>query len=192
MKVDLIVIGASWGGFDATAKILCALPAGFTTPIAIAQHRGEGVEDRLLEDTLQKSCKIPVVDVHHGQPIEPGHVYLAPPEYHLIAEEGRFAVSTDDVVEFARPSVDVLFDSAADAYGARVIGVMLTGAGRDGAAGLRRIFDRGGWTIVQDPESAERPSMPEAAIGLGAAREVLPLDEIASRLVDLCDAEPAA
>lgn len=192
MSFDLVVMGASWGGFDATGEILCALPEGFMTPLAIAQHRGAGVEERLLEDKLEQSCNIPVVDVHHGEPIEPGRIYIAPPDYHMIVEPGRFALSTDDLVEFARPSVDVLFESAADAYGGNVVGLILTGGGRDGAAGLKRIHDQGGWTIVQDPRTAARRSMPEAAIALGAAREIRPLEEIGERLVQLCDQELAA
>lgn len=185
----MVVIGASWGGLRAVGDILCALPEGFMTPIAVAQHRSGDGEERLLEDTLGSNCAIPVVDVHHGQPIEPGHVYIAPPDYHLLVEQGRFSLSTDDLVEFARPSVDVLFETASDSYGAELVGVLLTGAGRDGAAGLKRIHDRGGHTIVQDPDTAERRSMPDAAIAAGAAREVLTVGAIADRLVALCDAE---
>ena len=181
----LVVIGSSWGGLYALSDILCALPGDFWTPIAVAQHRSEEAEERLLEDTLETSCRVPVVDVHAGQPIEPGHVYIAPPDYHLLVEHDHFTLSTDDVVQFARPSVDVLFESAADSYGADVVGVILTGAGRDGAVGLKAIYDRGGHTIVQDPETAERASMPEAAIGIGAAREILPLTEIPDRLFEL-------
>lgn len=181
----LVVIGSSWGGLQALGDILCALPAGFMTPIAIAQHRAGDGEERLLEDTLEGNCRIPVVDVHHGQPIEPGHVYIAPPDYHLLVEHGHFALSTDELVEFSRPSVDVLFESAADSHGGDVVGVILTGGGRDGAKGLKAIYDRGGHTIVQDPQTAERSSMPEAAIGIGAAREILPLGAIADRLVEL-------
>ena len=181
----LVVIGSSWGGLQAVGDILCRLPADFQTPIAIAQHRsGEG-EERLLENTLETNCLIPVVDVHSGQPIEPGTVYFAPPDYHLLVDGDHFALSTDDLVEFARPSVDVLFESAADAFAPELVGVILTGTGRDGANGLRAIHDRGGHTIVQDPQTAVRSSMPEAAIAIGAAREVLPLAEIADRLVDL-------
>ena len=181
----LVVIGSSWGGLHAVGEILCALPSGFWTPIAVAQHRSGDAQERLLEDTLEGACQIPVVDVHAGQPIEPGHVYIAPPDYHMLIEHDHFTLSTDDLVEFARPSVDVLFESAADTYGGDVVGVILTGAGRDGAVGLKAIYDRGGHTIVQDPETAERASMPEAAIGIGAAREVLPLAEIPDRLVAL-------
>ena len=181
----LVAIGSSWGGLNALGDILCALPGDFWTPIAVAQHRSDDAEERLLEDVLESSCRIPVVDVHAGQPIEPGHVYLAPPDYHLQVEHDHFTLSTDELVQFARPSVDVLFESAADSHGRDVVGVILTGAGSDGARGLKVIYDRGGHTIVQDPQTAERASMPEAAIALGAAREILPLEEIPDRLVEL-------
>ena len=188
----MVVIGSSWGGLSALGEILRTLPEGFMTPITVAQHRSDEGEERLLEDTLETNCLIPVVDVHSGQPIEPGNVYIAPPDYHLLVEPGHFSLSTDDLVEFARPSVDVLFESAADSYGRDLVGVILTGAGRDGAAGLKAIYDRGGHTIVQDPQTAERASMPEAAIALGAAREILPLRDIPARIVELCEAELAA
>ena len=183
--MKLVVIGSSWGGLQALGEILCALPADFMTPIAIAQHRSGDGGERLLENTLESNCRIPVIDVHSGQPVEPGHVYFAPPDYHLMVEGEQFSLSTDDLVEFARPSVDVLFESAADSYGSEVVGVILTGMGRDGADGLKKIYDRGGHTIVQDPQTSERDSMPKAAIGIGAAREILPLGEIADRLVAL-------
>jgi two-component system chemotaxis response regulator CheB len=117
--------------------------------------------------------------------IQPGRVYLAPPDYHLLVEPEGFALSTDEAVQYSRPSIDVLFDSAADTYGDRLIGVLLTGANEDGAYGLRRVRRRGGVTIVQDPETAERRTMPDAAIAAGAADLVLPLDGIAPKLAEL-------
>jgi two-component system chemotaxis response regulator CheB len=119
-------------------------------------------------------------------PIEPGHVYLAPPDYHLLVEDGWFSLSTEDRVRYARPSIDVLFDSAADAYGPRVIGIVLTGANEDGAAGLARIKERGGVAVVQDPRSAVRQEMPSAAIAATVADAVLPLEEIGKFVYGLC------
>ncbi len=112
-------------------------------------------------------------------------MYVAPPDYHLIVEAGHLALSTDDFVQFARPSIDVLFESAADAYGARAVGVLLTGVNHDGAEGLARIAAAGGFTIAQDPETAERPEMPRAAVERGAARKVLELDRIGPFLAGL-------
>jgi two-component system chemotaxis response regulator CheB len=129
-----------------------------------------------------------VREVDDKEAIEPRHVYLAPPDYHLLVERGSFALSTDERVQHARPSIDVLFESAADAYGERVIGIVLTGANEDGAAGLARIADRGGLAIVQDPESAERRAMPDAAIAAGTPT-VLPLEEIGPFVAARCVAE---
>jgi two-component system chemotaxis response regulator CheB len=113
-------------------------------------------------------------------------VYLAPPDYHLLVERGSFALSVDERVQNARPSIDVLFESAADAYGEGVIGVILTGANQDGAAGLAKIKERGGVAIVQDPSGAERRTMPDAAIAATVADAVLPLDEIGRFIYGLC------
>src|SRR5207247_10114796 len=123
--------------------------------------------------------------------IEPRHVYIAPSDYHLLVEAGSFALSVDERVQHARPSIDVLFESAADAYGDRVIGVILTGANEDGAAGLARTKARGGIAVVQDPSQAERRTMPDAAIAATVADAVLPLDQIGPFLYGLC-VRPAA
>jgi two-component system chemotaxis response regulator CheB len=119
------------------------------------------------------------------EPIEPGAVYLAPADYHLLVEPDGFALSTDGPVQHSRPSIDVLFDTAADTYGDRLIGVILTGANADGAYGLSRIKRRGGTTIVQDPETAEKRAMPDAAIATGAADRVVPLEQIPPTLMEL-------
>jgi two-component system chemotaxis response regulator CheB len=117
--------------------------------------------------------------------IERGRVYVAPPDYHLLVEGDGFALSVDEQVQYSRPSIDVLFDTAADVYGDRLIGVVLTGANEDGAYGLTRVKRRGGVTIVQDPETAEKRTMPDAAIATGAADRVAPLDRVAALLVEL-------
>ncbi len=119
------------------------------------------------------------------EPLVAGRVYVAPSDYHVIVEEGHLALSTEEFVQFARPSIDVLFESAADTYGERVVGVLLTGLNEDGAAGLARISDAGGVTVVEDPATAERAEMPAAAIARGAAQHVLPLEEIGPFLAAL-------
>jgi two-component system chemotaxis response regulator CheB len=130
-------------------------------------------------------ANLPVSDADDKQPILPRHVYLAPPDYHLLIQRGWFSLSTEEHVHFARPSIDVLFESAADAYGEQVIGLILTGANQDGAAGLARIKERGGVAIVQDPSTAERGEMPDAALAATVADAVLPLEEIGPFLYGL-------
>jgi two-component system, chemotaxis family, protein-glutamate methylesterase/glutaminase len=191
MNYDLIVIGASWGGLHAVGEILSALPAETDAAIVIAQHRTHDAVEGGLASLLAHRAHLPVEDAHDKTPIEPGQIYLAPPDYHLLVEPGHFALSTDARVNFARPSVDVLFDSAADAYGPAAIGIVLTGENEDGAAGLARIKQAGGVAIVQDPKTAERARMPEAALAATNADVVLPLEEIGAFLRGLCLGAPA-
>ena len=188
---ELIVIGTSWGGLKALGTLLDHLPDELDLPIAIAQHRGSGSLEGALETSLQRRVRRSVREVDDKDPIERGRIYLAPPDYHLLVERGRFALSVDERVQFARPSIDVLFESAAEAYGAGAIGVVLTGANADGAAGLAAIAERGGVAIVQDPESAEMRAMPDAAIA-SASSVVLPLEEIAPYVAELCRAPTEA
>lgn len=183
---DLIVVGASWGGLRALQVLLGAFPADLGVAVAVAQHRSRESARGSLESILQDSARMPVLEAGDKDPIEPGHVYLAPPDYHLLVEPGSFALSIDERVQFARPSIDVLFESAADAYGERLIGVVLTGANEDGAAGLARVKRRGGVAVVQDPGTAEARSMPEAALKRTAADAVLPLAEIGAFVHGLC------
>ena len=183
---DLVVVGSSWGGLEAVGRLLAGLPAGFAAAVAIAQHRSPGFQDGTLSALLDERGQLPVREAEDKDPIEPGRAYLAPADYHLLVEADGFSLSIDERVQYSRPSVDVLFESAADAYGERAVGVILTGANADGAAGLERVKARGGAAIVQDPADAERPEMPRAAIATGAADRVLPLAEIAPCLVELC------
>jgi two-component system chemotaxis response regulator CheB len=183
---ELICIGASWGGLHAVGQILADLPDDVTQPIVVAQHRHPESFGRTLADLLGRHTRRDVADVEDKTPIEPGHVYLAPPDYHLLIEPGSFALSIDERVQHARPSIDVLFESAADAYRERVIGIILTGANEDGAAGLARIKSRGGVAIIQDPAGATRRAMPDAAIAATIADAVLPLEEIGKFLYGLC------
>jgi two-component system, chemotaxis family, protein-glutamate methylesterase/glutaminase len=184
-RCELIVIGSSLGGMYALEKILCVLPADFETPIAIAQHRHRKSNEGLPE-FFRRSCKVRIMDADDKQWIKPATIYLAPADYHLLVEKGEFSLSVDEAVRHSRPSVDVLFESAADAYGPALIGVILTGANDDGAQGVRRIKSRGGLVVAQDPKTAEAPSMPEAAIATGAVDQILPLDQIGPFLVERC------
>ena len=180
---DLIVVGASWGGLRALGDILDAFPGDFDVPIVVAQHRRG--DPGGLADLLSSRARLPVSDVHDKDPIERRRVYLAPPGYHLLIQPGYFSLSTDPPVNFARPAIDVLFESAADAYRERLVGVVLTGANEDGAAGLARIKANGGVAIVQDPRTAERGEMPTAAIAATEADAILPLEEIGPFLYGL-------
>ena len=184
-RYELIVIGSSLGGMRALEKILCVLPEDFATPIAIAQHRHKKSNEGLPE-FFRRTCKVRIMDADDKQWIKPRTVYLAPADYHLLVEKGMFSLSVDEAVSHSRPSIDVLFESAADAYGSAVIGAILTGANGDGAAGVRRIKSRGGLVVVQDPKTAEAPAMPEAAIATGAVDQILPLDQIGPFLVERC------
>jgi two-component system chemotaxis response regulator CheB len=183
---DLICIGASWGGLHAISRVLEDIPDEVEQPIAIVQHRHPESAERAFADLLQSHTSRPVADVEDKTPIERAKVYLAPPDYHLLVERGSFALSVDERVRHARPSIDVFFVSAADAYREGVIGVVLTGANEDGAAGLARIKGLGGVAVIQDPVGAERRTMPEAAIAATVADAVLPLDAIGNFIYGLC------
>jgi len=190
VKFELIVIGASWGGLHAVGHVLGGLPDDLDAAVVVAQHRRASADPQLAH-LLGTRTRLPVEDADDKQPIQPGRVYLAPPDYHLLIQRGWFSLSRDDVVQFARPSIDVLFESAADAYRERVIGVILTGANEDGAAGLARIKEHGGVAVIQDPESAERGEMPGAAVAATVADAVLPLEAIGRFLYGLV-VEPAS
>jgi two-component system chemotaxis response regulator CheB len=185
MAFELIALGGSWGGMRALAAILAALPERFELPIVAALHRRAGNPGELLEQVLARSSKLEVVAATDKEPLRAGRVYVAPADYHLIVESGHLALSTDELVQFSRPSIDVLFESAAHAYGERVVGVLLTGVNTDGAEGLAKIAAAGGFTIAQDPATAEQPEMPAAAIAQGAARRVLELERIGPFLAGL-------
>ncbi len=185
MDFKIVVAGTSLGGLKAITALLSALPENFSLPLVVIQHR-EYASGELLKGLLQKVTCLPVQEVEDKDAILPGRIYLAPPDYHLLIDRGEFALSIDDPVTFARPSVDVAFDSAAASYGQGVLAVILTGAGRDGAAGAASIEAFGGVVLVQDPSSAEAKSMPQAAIAATKAAHVLPLAEIISFLHQNC------
>jgi two-component system chemotaxis response regulator CheB len=182
---ELIVMGCSLGGMRALQTILSGLPRDFPLPIAIAQHRHKASNEG-LPAFLRKTSKLPVVDVDDKEWIRPGTVYLAPADYHLLVERGEFSLSVDAAVAYSRPSIDVLFESAADAYGDHLVGIVLTGSNQDGARGAERIRERNGFLIVQDPADAEAPAMPQAAIQRTRVDRILPLSRIAPFLVEIC------
>ena len=189
--IDLVAIGASWGGLAAIKRVLAPLPAGFGAAIVIAQHRQRCADGRLAE-LLDGHCALDVREAEDKQTLQAGIVLLAPPDYHLLVEPGAVALSVDEPVLFSRPSIDVLLHSAADAYGERAAGVVLTGANADGASGLARLAARGGTAIVQDPETAARREMPAAALAATPAAHVLALERIGELLVDLAASREGA
>lgn len=185
MSPQIIVIGASSGGLAALQVLLPELREDFPCPLAIAQHRGKEAGSGLRE-FMQKSCRLPIEEPEDKAPIEPGRVYLAPRDYHLLVEKGSFALSTDAPVCYARPSINVLFETAADAYAQHAVGVILSGTNADGALGLAAIKARGGRTLVEEPATAAYRAMPEAALNATQVDRVLPLSEIAPFLNSLC------
>jgi two-component system chemotaxis response regulator CheB len=186
MAYDLVVIGASWGGLTALERVLAALPADFRIPIAITQHRSPDGGSAGLAALLGSHCKLPIVDAEDKQPVEPGRVYLAPPDYHLLVEPDGFALSCDEAILFSRPSIDVMFESAADVFRERLLAVVLTGANEDGAKGVAAVKRLGGYVIVQNPVEAERAEMPRAAMRAASVDRVLSLAAIPPALVSLC------
>jgi two-component system, chemotaxis family, protein-glutamate methylesterase/glutaminase len=175
-----VAVGVSAGGLHALQTLVAGLPADFSLPMAVVQHRAR--ESYLLCELLQEKTTLRVVEVTDKETVEPRTVYLAPPDYHLLVDDGYFSLSTDEPVRFSRPSIDVMFETAADVYGMDAIGVVLTGANADGSAGLRRIADAGGHAIVQDPSTAEVRVMPRNALKAVPDACVLPLGEIAGHL----------
>jgi two-component system chemotaxis response regulator CheB len=178
VQYELVCIGASWGGLRAVGQVLSDFPEEIELPILVAQHRHPDAMEGTLAELLQLQIDRPVQDIEDKMAIHPRHVYVAPPDYHVLVQRGSFALSLDDRVHYSRPSIDVMFESAADAYGAGVIGIILTGANEDGARGLARIKQLGGVALIQDPDGALRRRMPDAAIAATVADAVLPLEEI--------------
>jgi two-component system chemotaxis response regulator CheB len=183
--LSVVAIGASLGGLEALQRILSAMPARLGATIIIAQHRRRGPESHLC-GLLAGRCPLPVSEPEDKTPIEVDHVYLAPADYHLLVERGSLALSVDAPVCYARPSIDVLFESVADAYGPAALGVMLTSANHDGADGLAAIKSAGGIALVQDPKTAESPVGPLAALGRVRPDAVLTVDQIADQIVARC------
>lgn len=190
-RVDAVVIGASAGGVEALLLLLPALPADTRVTVFIVLHLPRE-RPSLLVEIFAPRCALPVLEAVDKEPVVPGTVYIAPPDYHLLLERPshvhplpQIALSTDDEVHFSRPSVDVLFESAAEAYGARLLGILLTGANEDGAAGLAAIHATGGITVAQDPQAAHSPTMVLAALKRMQPDFILALDDVARLLASL-------
>lgn len=184
MSYSIVAVGTSWGGLMAMSKLLRALPSDFSIPIAIVQHRSRD-SDKLLTQLLQDATELPVCEIEDKDLLEPGKVHVAPANYHLLIERGYFSLTVEEPVRYSRPSIDVMFTSAADTYGSEAIGIVLTGANADGAQGLAHIVKRGGKALIQAPKTAEMPIMPEAAMLAVPTAEVLPLPQLSSRLIEL-------
>lgn len=181
----MIVIGGSWGGLNAVTKVLEGLPERFSIPIVIVLHRGKHYQSH-LESLLQAKVAMRVKEAEEKENILPGHVYLAPPNYHLLIEEDRtFSFDLSGPVHYSRPSIDVTFESVAEVFGNKAAGIILTGANQDGAAGLHSIAAAGGITLVQDPAEAESSVMPQAALEKRPSHHVLPLAQIKIFLMQL-------
>lgn len=184
-KIEAVVIGASAGGIEALKKILPALPESFPIPIIIVLHI-PAEEPSLLAEVFKHKLKLQVKEANDKESIQAGTVYFAQSGHHLFIEENKtFSLNKEKPVHFSRPSIDVLFKSAADSYGESLVGILLTGANEDGAQGLKKIKETGGIAIVQDPISAERPVMPTAGMAFSSPECVLSLDKIADFLLKL-------
>lgn len=186
-SIELVAVGTSLGGLQALITILHALPRELSAPIVVVQHRGTDPRTS-LSDLLQRHTPLAVAEAEDKQPLMAGTLYLAPPDYHLLVEErGLLALSTEPPVRSARPSIDVLFETAAEAYGPALLAVLLTGASADGADGLARVKALGGRIIVEDPATAECATMPTAGLAATRVDYVLPADRIGERLAGLVE-----
>ncbi len=178
MSLKAVVIGASAGGVQALSLVLPALPADFPVPVLVVVHIPPR-RDNALVDLFGGKCRVPVKEAEDKEPLAPGTIYFAPPDYHLLVEtDGTIALSSDEPVNHSRPAIDVLFESAADAFGAGLAGIVMTGANSDGAEGLRAICAAGGQAIVQLPATAEVATMPEAALTTCPGARALRLEDI--------------
>jgi two-component system chemotaxis response regulator CheB len=184
-QTEAVVIGASAGALEALSVILPALPGGFRLSLIVVVHVPPDKRS-VLAELFQAKCRIPVREAEDKEPIIDGTVYFAPPDYHLLVEADRsLALSSDEPVLFSRPSIDVLFESAADAYGSALIAIILTGANQDGAKGMKAVAEAGGVAIVQNPDDAFASAMPEAAMQMCPGARVMSLDAIAAYLQEV-------
>jgi two-component system chemotaxis response regulator CheB len=176
-RYEIAVIGTSWGGLAALRELVSALPDDLPMPVVLIQHRHK-LSDSALPQLLQDKTNLRVCEVEDKAPIEPGNVYVAPADYHLLIEREYFTLSVEEPIRYSRPSIDLTFSTAADVFGGKTIGAVLTGANADGAEGLRRIAERGGLTMVQEPATAESPTMPAAALKAAPSSRILTLGAI--------------
>jgi len=181
MQYEAIVIGVSAGGMNALKYIFSVLPAGFSIPIIIVQHISAHSDNEWI-NLLNDKSNLTIKEADEKEKIEPGNVYIAPANYHLLIEKDKtLSLTIDERVNFARPSIDVLFESAAESYKNKLIGIVLTGSNNDGTKGIKRIKECGGLAIIQDPETAESSIMPASAIAAClSGRQVIQPDYIIS------------
>ena len=183
--IKAVVIGASAGAVQALLTILPQLPASYALPVLVVVHVPPD-RSNVLVPLFQTKCQVRVKEAEDKEPVLAGVVYFAPSDYHLLVEaDGAVALSSDEIVNYSRPSIDVLFESAADAYGETLVGVILTGANHDGAAGLKAVADAGGVAVVEDPDGAYAPMMPTAALDECVSARTMRLGAIASYLLSL-------
>ncbi len=183
----IVVIGVSAGGMSTLPNIFKSLPQDFPLPIAVVQHL-HPMQNKFYLDYYSANSKLNISEALDKQPILSGNIYFAPPDYHLLIEGNlHFSLSTDDKVNYSRPSIDVLFESAAEAFEHQVIGVLLTGANNDGAKGCKLIRSYDGKVIVQSPEDAEFPYMPQSAINMTQVNIIAPAADITKRILDLIE-----
>lgn len=181
-QYQAVVIGASAGAVEALGELLPNLPASFKLPVFVVVHIPPD-RPSVLAEIFRNRCKLPVHETDDKEPIEPGSIFFAPPNYHMLVETpGSLALSNEDPVQYSRPAIDVLFESAADAYGEALIGIVLTGANDDGAAGLRAICAKRGTALVQDPAEASSATMPQAALKACPQARSMTLSQISSFL----------
>src|SRR5215469_1801994 len=185
----IVAIAASAGGISALGRVLGGLPTAFPVPVVVVQHL-DPRHKTIIADVLGRRAQMPVVLAQEGDHAEAGTIYIAPPNRHLLVEaKGVLVLSSSELVHFLRPSADLLFESVAGAYGPRAIACVLTGTGSDGAMGASAVKSRGGTVIAEDPALAEFKGMPEAVIAAGAVDFILPLDEIATVIRGLVEAD---
>ncbi len=184
-KIKAVVIGTSAGGLYALKKLIPALPADFPCPVLVVQHMSPH-SDNYMARMLDELSPMKIKEADEKELIVPGTVYIAPPDYHLLVESDyTLSLSMEEKVNYSRPSIDVLFETAADVYGSHLLGIVLTGANADGANGLLAVKKKGGYTIVQHPDDAESPAMPRAAINRAKPEKILTLEEIITFLATM-------
>jgi two-component system, chemotaxis family, protein-glutamate methylesterase/glutaminase len=183
----LVVMGGSLGSLPVVQSVLAGLTPQLPAALVLVVHRLNSADD-LLTPLLQRCCAVPVAEVLDKEPLQPGRVYVAPPDYHVLIERDLLTLSIDEPVHYARPSIDVLFESAALTWGASTIAVVLTGAGRDGAAGAAAIESRGGTVLIEDPSTAFRADLPAATRELTQHARLLPAASIGTALNELLGA----
>jgi two-component system, chemotaxis family, protein-glutamate methylesterase/glutaminase len=184
-RFDVVAIGTSAGGLNALSQVLRTLPQNFPSSIVVVQHLSP-THKSWMPDLLGRSTKLHVKQAEHNEIMLPGTVYIAPPDEHLLVGPGKLQLAHTQLVHFSRPSVDLLFESVAGTYGSRSMGVVLSGSGSDGAAGIRAIKEAGGTTIAQKPDEAEFPPMPLAAVKTGCIDFVVALEKIGETLMEQC------